>query len=656
MADQELKVAGDDSFALGMDSFTLPSKLLPGEYAVAMNTISRGGLIQTRPGSQPITSPLGGGPLVNVQGLTMFQPTGQTNPALVFAIDGLVYYTYPPFNSVVQLPLQFDPDSKFVAWASCLQWTYYDADGILKNLDQPKAVLVMQDGNTRAAFWDGATARHLNPTPSGSDVTIDGFDETPMGLWMCWSNNRLWVSRGSQIFASDIGNPLKFTETQYLNEARAFYLKSDCTGIAETPDRLGIICFTSDSGDLIKSSIQDREMWLSTPAFQQVILPSLGCVAPRSIVQQYGMLWWYSARGLINLDDALKTYISSQLNTRDNEMFQSKYTMNPDVSTVAGGWIENFLLHAVPVASKLNTRIHVMDQAPLSDEGPIGAWASYWTGWRPVELARGVINGSDFIFMISKDYDENVRIWQLFRQDKTDGGMPITSFVVTKQEFFGDRDYKRFKYAEVELQNISGPTALAIGVSGFKGGFQKVGEKDLNSVNGQVYWDQLYGYQANDFAGSRPQTRIVRTIDMPPASECNSECIESDNRGLIDKAFSLMIIWSGIAGVSAYRMFSQFEPQDQGNQGICEDDETGENRLVTPSGCGIEGLFSIQTPFETFYSHVTYNYTATLTQFDPPIILPLSLQAYASSIISQVDSDRKALARAKFLANQASGS
>jgi hypothetical protein len=240
---------------------------------------------------------------------------------------------------------------------------------------------------------------------------------------MVWSNNRLWVSRGSQIFASDIGNPLSFTEGQYLNEGRAFYLPGDCTGMAETPDRKGIICFTATTATLIQSSIQDRTKWLETPNFQSTILPDVGCVAPRSIVQQYGMLWWFSARGLISLDDALRTYISSQLRARDLEMLQSKYTMDSDVSMVCGAAIENFLLHAVPCGERRNTRIHVLDQSPSEDSGS-SVWPSYWSGWRPVEFTKAVINGTDYLFTLSEDYDGRTRIWQLFTQDKTDGGIP----------------------------------------------------------------------------------------------------------------------------------------------------------------------------------------------------------------------------------------
>ncbi len=63
----DLKIDGDDSFSFGMDSYTMPSKLLPGQYAYSMNTICRGGMVQTRPGSKtmPIHIPRG-----NLQGMT----------------------------------------------------------------------------------------------------------------------------------------------------------------------------------------------------------------------------------------------------------------------------------------------------------------------------------------------------------------------------------------------------------------------------------------------------------------------------------------------------------------------------------------------------------------------------------------------------------
>jgi len=267
MPDTPPQVAGDDYLALGSNSYTNPQKLGDGEYVEGMNIINRGGFPQTRPGSRTIfTAPDG-----NFQGCTLFTPANGV-PNLVFMVDGKVYVSPFPFTSYTRLfNLQFSLTARFCAWEPCLKSSDYTADGTLYYLDNPYSVLIIQDGLTKAGYWDGTTNRHLDPAPSGQESTLPGKDETPLGLWMKWSNNRLWVSRGNIIKASDIGNPLKFTETQYLNEARAFYLPGLCTGIVETSDQQGILCFTDNTGTFIQSSIQDRTLWLSTPRFQQTL-------------------------------------------------------------------------------------------------------------------------------------------------------------------------------------------------------------------------------------------------------------------------------------------------------------------------------------------------------------------------------------------------
>lgn len=637
MADIPLQVDGDDTFVLGMDSYTMPSKLMPGEYELSMNTINRGGLIQTRPGSRPVGfTPIGS---INKQGITFFTPSSG-RPALVYVNDGIPYASFAPFDQSFRIPnIELSPNSRFVSWASCVQTTYINTDGDIEFLETPRNILIMQDGASRAAYWDGTSSGQLNPL----------LNETPVGLWMAWSNNRLWVTSGTQVFASDIGNPLSFTEDDYLNEGRSFYLPDECTGVTETPDRLGVIFFTRNTTTLLQSSIQDRTLWLETPQFQQTLLTNVGCIAPRSIVTQYGMIWWFSARGLISLDDSLKSHISSRLEVRDNEMFQSKYAIDPDMSGACGATFENFLLHAVPYGGKLNSRIHVLDQAPFETNSP-NSWSSYWMGWRPVEFATGIVDGIDRIFCMSIDYDGSPtavgRVWELFASVKTDGGIPITSYVITRQNLFGNRDYKTFKYAEVELRGISGPTAITIGVKGLRGAFQKIATKDLSAINGQVYHDGHYGHLAADIAGSRTQTRIVRTVDMPGPSDCNSECVESNIRGLHDKGFSLLIAWCGIAGVSAYRMFCQTYPQAY--QGVCENDETGEERLINQNGCAAIGLFSTSDSFETFWATATYSVIYVINE----ISFEISFTMSASSKISQEDANRNALAKSVFRANR----
>jgi len=733
MPDQDVHVDGGDFFAIGQDSYTQPLKLANGEFVQGVNIMVRGGLAQTRPGSRTTyTMPQG-----NLQGSTMFIPTSGS-PQQVFVVNGLVYASVYPFRTYRLIPnLQFSATSKLVTWAVCLKSTDFDAQGVITFLDNPYSVLVIQDGDTRAGYWDGTNSGHLNPTKSGlytsgatglsialdtntaeqfaitsvptgsvnfgstlalsvtvtsptatttyqwfkdgvkiagatsitytitspaagdagvyncevidpsvsidafsADATLStadlsttaaGYDETPVGLWMSWSNNRLWVSRGNQIFASDIGNPLKFTEAQYLNEARAFYLPGDCTGIIETPDQQGILAFTDSVGVFFLSSIQDRTQWLSTPQFQKTILPNIGCVSGRSLVHQYGMIWWYSSRGLMNLNSALVLNITSRIDIQDNEMFSSKYNMSYDLSGIAASFYENIILVSIPNGDKFNTQTMVLDQAPF--EGNQNAWCGYWSGWRPVEWCKGIINGSERLFFSSVDYDGQNRMWELMTPDKTDNGVPITSLIVTRPHLVTNRDYKIFKYAEVEMQEIAGNTSVMIAVAGLRGAFQPMSTKDVVSTIGQVYAGSVYGYNANLFGGSRPQNRVIKTQDGSEPSDCNDACVESDKRGLEDKGFSLLVMWSGIAGLTAYRIFAREDPNVY--TGECEQNETAPG-LLSPEGCGVSGLFTTGSPFPLYTSVKTYQ------AVNPATFLPVSYVATQTSQISQEDADNKA--------------
>lgn len=642
MPDPQIAPDGEDYLVLGADQFTNPQRISVGKFIASMNTINRGGIVQTRPGwSTLFTMPEG-----LLQGATLFVPTTGV-PQIVFTVEGTVYASAYPFRTYNPLSnIQFSKTARFMAWATCLKSTDYDAQGVLYFLDNPYSVLVMQDGLTRAAYWDGTHSGHLNPTKSqvfnpdsGEIITQPGLDSTPLGLWMKWSNNRLWVSRGNQVFASDIGNPLKFVDAQYINEGRAFYLPDDCTGITETTDVQGIVCFTNSTGTFLKSSIQDRTLWLSTPDFQQTILPTIGCSAARSIVTQYGLVWWYSAKGLVNQNDALSANITSKLDVQDNAMFNTKEGISWDLSGIASCNHENFLLTSVPNCDKHNTRTMVLDQAPVGDIGvQVQSWCGYWSGCRPVEWARGVINGEERVFFASIDYDGKNRMWEAFTDSKTDNGLPITCWLQTREHLWGNRDYKQFRYAEFEMREIVGEVAIQASIAGVKGTFQPLANKEVVSTVGQVYPSSLYGSTAHIFAGSSPQTRVIKTQELADSSDCNANCVESDNNGLIDRAFSMLVSWSGIAGVSAYRIFTA--PYPQAYQGTCEANES-ESNLLNSAGCGIKEAFLTSSPWTTYTAAGFYS------QLDPLTNLAVTYNSTQTSQISAADAQRKADIAAK---------
>lgn len=281
----------------------------------------------------------------------------------------------------------------------------------------------------------------------------------------------------------------------------------------------------------------------------------------------------------------------------------------------------------------------MLDQAPLGDSGQsVNSWASYWTGWRPIEWAFGVVNGEERIFFGSVDYDGKNRVWELGSESKSDNGVPITCSATTREYLFGNRDYKKFDYAEIELKNISGEASVASFVAGNRGGWVQVGKKEIASTIGQVYGSSQYGYNAHQFAGYSPQTRVIRTSGERGLDACNSTCVESNLAALIDKSFSMMIVWSGDLAINAIRVFA--EPYTNHYNGNCEEQEEGPN-LLNDFGCGINGLFTVTHPFDYFEAAAIYRTKVPCTGE------PVSAKRIAHSIISKQDAERKAYLAAK---------
>lgn len=638
--------AGAAGFAGGQDAFTLPLNLGANEYAAAENVLNRGGIVQTRPDSRSLLCC----PCDRVaQGCVLFTPSNGI-PYLVFASYGKIYVSPKPFTAYTQLPnIQFSYQSEKIAWAICQQWTDYDNAGNIIELPQPISVLIMQDGNTRAAMWDGTTNRHLNPTYSGTPgATLPGYDETKIGLWMVWSNNRLWVSRGNQVFASDLGNPLKFTETQYLNEVRSFYLPHDCTGMTETPDRQGIICFTQYEGVFIKSSVQDRTQWLSQAdgVMQNTILPNIGCQSHRSIVTQYGLLWWFSAYGLINMNAASRLNLSSKLEVMDNEMFDSKFYMGSNMQDICGVAHDNLLLMSVPSGDKLNRHTWVLDQNPVDTSKSnlysfeyTNAWASHWTGWRPVEWTKGIVDGRERVFFQSMDYDGQVRIWEAFSGSTgCDNAVPITAWMRSKEHHFDTLDRKRFRYAEFALGEFLGNASLMVCYAGRRGAYTSIFKGDLCASPGQVYYGSTYGSGTTYplLAGNRPQTRIFRTEDSKAPSTCNTCGVESVEPNNVDTQFSLLFVWVGKLGVEWYRLAAMEDPKPEGGDKGCITETCPLS--LNEAGCSGKNAFVATVPFTEFSA--TQTYTAT----EPPYSYTDTEDA--DSIVSQAAADQIALAKA----------
>lgn len=612
MADARDYKDGSSSLVLGADSYTMSTDLNDREYVMSQNCVCRGGIVQTRPGTAALLCLPDG----NFQGFTVFTPSNGV-AHLVAAVDGKIYVSPEPFDAYYRLwNLQFNPESDFVAWCSTLKSTTINNDGELVPVDNPYSVLIIQDQNTRAAYWDGSTSAHLNPAPP-DDVTdgtpVPGYNQTPIGLWMIWSGNRLWVSNGNQIYASDLGDPLSFTEGTYIAEGRSFSLSGPCTGMIEVPAEdqaaKGFIAFTENDGTMFQSYIQDRTVWLDTPLFQNTILPNIGCVAPRSLVTQYGLNWWFSPRGLTNLNAAVRQKLSSRIDYQDNQMFASKAYLGPELSGICAGYYENYLVCSVPSGDVKNRHTWVLDQAPF--DGNANAWTGIWTGWNPVEWGKGNVNGSERVFFGSIDYDGKNRVWEAFLPERTDNGCRITCYLQTREHAVGSLDQKRYEWTKIFLSQIYGRVDLNVYVASTKGSFQLQKNYVIEATEGQIYADQQYSEEGSaDYPlmiGNRFQTRTIRTPSDPDDDECNACGVESQEGNMIDYAFSHLLVWSGQMGVRAYQMHMRESPER--DSGDCEENETGP-RVLNEAGCSGLTLFVDGTLFEEYSA--TAEGTATL--------------------------------------------
>lgn len=598
-----MKVLQSGAWSTGVDSWSEASSVAESSTRWNVNTVGRGGSPRTRPGFNCIPVSTIGTP----RGLTVFTPASGI-PHLVIAIGSQVLINPYPFtgNFTSLSGISFSTNGP-VIFKSAVQNVTEADDGTL-TLITPKQVLMMADGQTRTAYWDGTISRHLDPTKEPS-----GPSETPPSLWMEWSGNRLWTSDGARVRASNLANPLKFTEEDVLEEGGSLTFPDQITGMGQTPDFKSLLVFTDQTTSSVQSNILDRTQWGQTPGFQTVVFPNIGCAAGKSIVVQYGVTWWFSHGGLIGLDQSIQTYRTSRIHFQDQAMNWSKINISQGcVPNICGGTFENYLFYSVPSGDIYNAHTWVMDES-WGLESAIDdvysavkppRWDGLWTGIRPAEWITATVKGKQRCFCLSYDYPptgSNIfqnNVWEAFINTRIDCGRDFNGVVAYKSisssvetRLLGnDGTYKKFRFIELDIQDISGVVNLTVSYAGKRGGYKNVLEKQIvasewDVVNGQT----TIAVDTFSFDSFRAQTRTVRTnSDQNQGSDDNYAGVENKYNRQNDYAFSALIQWTGQMSVRAIRLFTDAETQDV--EGTCEPDE------LTDRHVRMDGLQFVDSP------------------------------------------------------------
>ena len=457
----------------GVNSVRNPWLLPDNQFKWGVNVTVRGGLIQTRPGHKMhLSLPAG-----NFQGGILFSSNKQKEASLtqnrngvititpanifdvngngiiadelnymVFAVNGNVYYS--PFP-LIQPSNWEDFRLKNIKMSSSVDQFVFTLATRSANLttgsqefSTPSHRLVMiQDGISYPAFWDG------------SDKVGTQTSTIPVGYWMAYSGNRMWIANKNIVLASDLGDPTSFKERATGTSRGDFSFSRPITGMVsyvgqDTSTRL--IVFTDRSTFQLKSNIFDRTQWVTTENFQSTLYPSVGCIAGKSIAFQAGQMWWYSQNGLITTDPATTAYLSSQVLAKDLEMARTKRLITSDATKICAIGFENYLLYSVPFMQTLNSDTMVLDYAAASEwgENKNPAWCGVWTGTRPVEWTSGVIDGQSRCFHFSVDYSATNdgsynHLWESFQPERVDSYLQINPDKTTTTLY--NRIYSQFE-------------------------------------------------------------------------------------------------------------------------------------------------------------------------------------------------------------------
>lgn len=556
----------------GVNSLLMPDGIGVNQYSWAVNVVNRGGILQSRPGYDKRASILGS----KLQGGTIFTPKN-SRPLMLVAVDGYIYVSKFPFTTFIKIEsLKFLASAPIINFQPCLKSVTLNPDGSLTLVDSLPLVII-QDGETNAGVYDGIKGYHsIAGTPTFG---------IPIGLWMAFTASRLWVFNQSRAYVSDLAAPDTFNENLYVAERSNFELPGIITGAIETTDEKTLLVFTDTTTTAFQANIRDRTLWSQTPDFQKVILPSIGCISGRSPINHFGVTWWNSSAGYINLDAALYTQQTSKLMTVDREMMRSKRILSPDQSQACSATYENFLMFSVPAGGKYNEQTWVADQSPEGQASTSGmAWVGIWTGTRPVVWMTTRVGGRERLYFASFDAtasdNTNIHIWEAFQSDRRDNDGRIASQVETGMLTFAD--LHQFRHAEIVVCELLGDVELRVFVGGTRGKWHQVKDITLQAEEGSLGSSVQKTITKESILQSfKPQTRFIKTEEFSPQSRGCSGPESTDTPGL-DKGFQLLFEWRGRMGIKSVTFI--VDPEPSATVGECKTGEAGRHNILTDQG------------------------------------------------------------------------
>lgn len=624
----------------GVDSFSHPLFVNELQCRWLENAVTQGAFVQTRPGYRTALTfdtnvgyanawwQANFGPVVHPQMMVRFQPSNGPQQ-LVFAISGTVFYSNVAYDGTLATPvqitgLQFNRLADQLVGCRCTQSGTIIAGRYANNIE-PRNLLIIQDGVSRAGIWDGIVGAHQNPTKliqidsDGGTLYPEMYNQTRIGMWMAWSGNRLFVSNGRNVYASDLNDPTHFTEELSLQSVPVFTFEDEVTGMCDRgtsgTSRSQCVVFTARTTETLWSGVQNRlpsdtgPGWINTADFRVKIFDAVGCAAGKSVVVHRGLLYWKCESGIVLFDSTQTVNSSQNLPPIDQEMAYSKLRIDPSaegMDLTCAGKLRNYVFWSVPVGSVTQGRRYcshtqVLDRqtTTVRSSGTGGAfsagttgWQGVWTGIRPVEWANVTTGGQERVYGLSLDSAGIVRIWEAFQANRADNGHRIPWLFETRVHPIQPTifEYATIRNFRLLMDQIVGNVDVVGMWRGLKGTYHELLTTSITATPGSILVPlPQFTPIVNDTVHQSfaPQGRtVISRSQQGNQSDCNARGVESAFSDATDHAFALLIRVTGRAAISGYLIAADTEPDN--SEGTAEKptgiSESGFN-IVPVGGC-----------------------------------------------------------------------
>ncbi len=627
-------------FPAGVNSYVHPLAVPQTQIRWMENGVTQGAFLQTRPGykTQLVfdVSVVGsvanlwwlaaGQPIIHPQMMVDFVPSNGA-PQKIFAVSGSVWScTINPNGSVAEpqqiTGLQFNQNADQLTGTLCTQ-TNTIVNGSYVNNIVPRNLLVIQDGMNRAGVWDGLSGVHMNPQKkitqdaTGNTLYDTGYNETRIGLWSAWSGDRLFVFDGRLGFASDLGDPLHFTEELNFSSFQVMVFPEAVTGAIDRGtsgnNQSAVVVCTRTTTWTLFSGVRNRlpsaygAGWANTPGWMTKIFSGVGCVAGKSMIVHRGLLYWRSIDGVVMFDSVNTVNSTQNLPIIDREMAYSKRLMcppnNPAGDLTCAGKHGSYVLWSVPVGPVTHGRCYcrhtqVLDRQTTDQETT--GWQGVWTGMRPVEWSNAQV-AAQHTYALSLDMDGVVRIWEAFQSNRADNGHPIDWLVETRLDRVQNSvfEYANFRHFRLLVDQVIGNFFIKGYWRGMRGSYHELLDRYITATPGSVF-SPVPGF--NPVVNSTKhysfllQTRTVISEDLRGTNDvCSSAGVESQYEDGTDHAFSLLLRLSGRGAIVAYRIAVDSRADNTEGQAVLNTgvDEQGFN-IISAAECPkhIDGGFT----------------------------------------------------------------